>query len=270
MSRKKILITGIAGNIGRIISQHLSREYDLRGLDKVSVDDFETVVADLSDLDDIIPAFEESDTVVHLAADPNHQGSWDSNLKNNIIVTRNVYEAARLSKVNRVIFASSNHAVGYKPLQDIPYKQIYKGTYENIRHPIEPIPATEIRPDGYYGVSKAFGESLGSYFHDEYGVSVICIRIGWVMQPDDPSFSPAALSFWLCHRDTAQVIHRCIEAPPSVGYAIVYGMSNNTYGIWDMNPGRNIINYIPEDNAGRVWAQRQGPPIHMTSGDPQT
>ena len=57
MSRKKILITGIAGNIGRIISQHLSREYDLRGLDKVSVDDFETVVADLSDLDDIIPAF---------------------------------------------------------------------------------------------------------------------------------------------------------------------------------------------------------------------
>ena len=269
MSKRKILITGIAGNIGEIILRHLPKDYDIRGLDKVAVEGYDTVVADLSNLDDILSAFEGIDTVVHLAADPNHQGSWDSNLKNNIIGTRNVYEAARLNNVDRVIFASSNHTVGYKPLSDDPYKHIYEGNYERIRHPIDPISVTEIRPDGYYGVSKAFGESLGSYFHDEYGVSVICIRIGWVMGSDDPSFSPAALSLWMSHRDTAQIIHQCIEAAPSVGYALVYGMSNNTYGIWDMAPGRNIINYIPQDNAGTIWTQSQGLPIYMSSGDPQ-
>ena len=269
MNQRKILITGIAGKIGGVIQGYLSKQYDIRGLDRVAFDGYDTVVADLSNIDDILPAFEEVDTVVHLAADPNHQGSWDSNLKNNIIGTRNVFEAARLSKVNRIIFSSSNHAVGYKPLSDNPYKQIYEGTYEKIRHPIQPIPVNEVRPDGYYGVSKAFGESLGSYFHDEYGLSVICIRIGWVMPSDDPSFSPAALSFGMSHRDTAQIIYQCIEAPPSVPYAIVYGMSNNTYGIWDMSPGRNIINYVPQDDAGTIWTQRQDLPTYMTSGDPQ-
>ena len=123
-----------------------------------------------------------------------------------------MYEAARLSGVKRVVFASSNHAVGNYPLRQDPYKAIYDGRIGEVRRPFPPITHEMLRPDSYYGVSKAFGESLGSFFHDEYGISIICLRIGWVMTPDDPAFSPAALSLWLSHRgrgSTDPEEHRC-------------------------------------------------------------
>ena len=139
MPEKKVLITGLAGKIGGIIRKNLSDEYDLSGLDLVATNGYVSQIGDLSDLESILPAFTGIDTVVHLAADPNHQGSWESNLKNNIIGTRNVYEAARLKGVKRIIFASSNHALGFHPLKDNPYKQIYDGDFSDIRHPIEPL-----------------------------------------------------------------------------------------------------------------------------------
>ncbi|MEC7733865.1 MAG: NAD(P)-dependent oxidoreductase [Chloroflexota bacterium] len=269
MSDKKVLVTGLAGKIGGIIRSNLSGKYSLSGLDLEGVPGFPTTTGNLSNLDEILPAFKGIDTVVHLAADPNHQGGWETNLENNIIGTRNVYEAARISGVKRIIFASSNHALGFYPLKDNPYKQIYDGDFEAIRQPIKPLTTDLIRPDGYYGVSKAFGESLGSYFHDEYGISVICMRIGWVMEPDDPTFAPSALSLWMSHKDTVRLIDSCIDAPESVGFAIVYGMSDNTYGIWDMEDGRKIVGYEPNDDAGTTWNRIQGKSSVMKSGDPQ-
>jgi len=269
LSDKKVLVTGLAGKIGGIIRSNLSGKYSLSGLDLEGVPGFPTTTGNLSNLDEILPAFKGIDTVVHLAADPNHQGGWETNLENNIIGTRNVYEAARISGVKRIIFASSNHALGFYPLKDNPYKQIYDGDFEAIRQPIKPLTTDLIRPDGYYGVSKAFGESLGSYFHDEYGISVICMRIGWVMEPDDPTFAPSALSLWMSHKDTVRLIDSCIDAPESVGFAIVYGMSDNTYGIWDMEDGRKIVGYEPNDDAGITWNRIQGKSSVMKSGDPQ-
>jgi len=266
---KKVLVTGLAGKIGGIIRSNLSAKYSLSGLDLEKVAGFPTTTANLSNLDEILPAFKEIDTVVHLAADPNHQGGWETNLENNIIGTRNVYEASRISGVKRIIFASSNHALGFYPLKDNPYKQIYDGDFQAIRQPIKPLTTDLIRPDGYYGVSKAFGESLGSYFHDEYGISVICMRIGWVMEPDDPTFAPPALSLWMSHKDTARLIDSCIDAPEAVGFAIVYGMSDNTYGIWDMEEGRKMVGYEPKDNAGTTWNRIEGKSSEMKSGDPQ-
>ena len=269
LSDKKVLVTGLAGKIGGKIRSNLSGKYSLSGLDLEGVPGFPTTTGNLSNLDEILPAFKGIDTVVHLAADPNHQGGWETNLENNIIGTRNVYEAARISGVKRIIFASSNHALGFYPLKDNPYKQIYDGDFEAIRQPIKPLTTDLIRPDGYYGVSKAFGESLGSYFHDEYGISVICMRIGWVMEPDDPTFAPSALSLWMSHKDTVRLIDSCIDAPESVGFAIVYGMSDNTYGIWDMEDGRKIVGYEPNDDAGTTWNRIQGKSSVMKSGDPQ-
>ena len=269
MSKKKVLVTGLAGKIGGIIRNNLSSKYELSGLDLRDVPGYPTVVANLSDYGNMAEAFEGIDTVVHLAADANHQGTWESNLEHNIIGTRNVYEAARTCGAQRVIFASSNHAVGFYPLKDNPYKQVYNGHFENLPQPLQPLTTKLIRPDGYYGVSKAFGESLGSYFHDEYGLSVICIRIGWVMEPDDPTFAPAALSLWMSHRDTAKIIEKAVDASESVGYSIVYGMSSNTYGIWDLEPGQRIIGYDPEDNAGTFWEKQMGKNSVMHSGDPQ-
>ena len=261
--KKRVLVTGMAGQIGGIIRRELGERYELSGIDRVDVDGTALTVADIANLNDILSAFEGIEAVVHLGADPSPQASWESVLSSNIVGTRNVYEAARLSGVKRIVFASSNHAVGNYPLRQDPYKAIYDGRLGEVRRPFAPLTTDLLRPDSYYGVSKAFGESLGSYFHDEYGISVICLRIGWVMTPDDPSFSPAALSLWLSHRDAAQLIQRSIDAPLSVGFAIVNGESDNTLSIWDIESTRRILGYVPEDGAGEGWTERPDTPNFM-------
>ncbi len=260
MERRKILVTGMSGQIGGILRRSLGERYDFSGIDRRGLDGVDVRVADLADLDAITPVFEGIDTVVHLGANPSPRASWESVLDNNIVATRNVYEAARIAGVERIIFASSNHAVGYYPMKDEPYKSVYDGRLNEVRQPIPPLTADHLRPDSYYGVSKAFGESLGSYYHDAFGISVICVRIGWVMTPDDPSFHPAALSLWLSHRDTASLFERCIEAPPSVGFAIVHGMSNNRLRIWESETTAQIIGFEPEDDSGVDWTERPGGP----------
>ena len=261
-----MLVTGMAGQIGGIIRRELGECYELSGIDRVDVEGTPTRAADIANLNDILSAFEGIEAVVHLGADPSPQASWESVLSSNIVGTRNVYEAARLSGVKRIVFASSNHAVGNYPLRQDPYKAIYDGRLGEVRRPFAPLTTDLLRPDSYYGVSKAFGESLGSYFHDEYGISVICLRIGWVMTPDDPSFSPAALSLWLSHRDAAQLIQRSIDAPLSVGFAIVNGESDNTLSIWDIESTRRILGYVPEDGAGEGWTERPDTPNFMGMG----
>ena len=258
--KKRVLVTGMAGQIGGIIRQRLGDMYELSGIDRVGVEGVPVTVADIADLEAIKPAFEGVDVVVHLGADPSPRASWDSVLRNNIIGTRNVYEAARLAGVKRIVFASSNHVVGNYPLRQDPYKAIYDGRLGEVRRPFPPLTTDLTRPDSYYGVSKSFGESLGSYFHEEYGVSVICLRIGWVMTPDEPSFSPAALSLWLSHRDAAQLIRRSIDAPVSVGFAIVNGESDNLLSIWDIDTMKRVLGYAPQDAAGEEWTDRQDAP----------
>ena len=256
--KKRVLVTGMGGQIGGIIRRELGTRYELSGIDRVAVDSVPTTVADIANLSEIMPAFEGIDVVVHLGADPSPQASWESVLSNNLIGTRNVYEAARLSGVKRIVFASSNHAVGNYPLMQDPYKAIYDGRISEVRRPFPPLTPDMLRPDSYYGVSKAFGESLGSYFHDEYGISVICLRIGWVMTPDDPTFSPAALSLWLSHRDAAQLIQKSIDAPVSVGFAVVNGESDNALSIWDIETTRQVLGYEPRDGAGEDWTEVPG------------
>lgn len=260
--RKKVLVTGIAGTIGSVIKLGFSEKYELSGLDRVTTEGVPCAVADVADLSAIAPSFEGVDVVVHLAADPSPRASWDSVLQNNIVGTRNVFEAARNARVRRVVLASSHHAAGFYGLKDDPYKAIYEGRLEEAERPIERLPPNRVRPDSYYGVSKIFGEALGSYFHDQYGISVICLRIGWVMKTDDPTFSAASLSLWLSHRDTVQLFERSVEAPYSVGFAVVNGESANTLGIWDLEDTRDILGFDPQDDGGETWTWRpDAPPV---------
>lgn len=258
MTTKKVLVTGMSGQIGGILRDRLGDRYAFSGIDTKAVEGVDVLVADIANLDAIQLAFEGIDTVVHLGADPSPSASWESVLNNNLIGTRNVFEAARLAGVRRVIFASSNHVVGYVPLKEEPYNAIYEGRLNEVRRPFPMLDATVMRPDSYYGVSKAFGESLGSYFHDAFGMSVICIRIGWVMTPDDPAFHPTALSLWLSHRDTADLMAKCIDAPPSVGFSIIHGMSNNSLRIWESETTEALVGFRPQDNAGEEWTERPG------------
>ena len=133
------------------------------------------VVADIGDLDALVAACAGIDAIVHLAATSAVDSVWEAVLESNLIGTYNVFEAARRAGVPRVVFASSNHAIGTYELQaapalDLDDDRVYDHT-------------AEIRPDSLYGVSKVYGEALGRHYVDQHGLSVVCLRIGGTRDP---------------------------------------------------------------------------------------
>jgi len=256
--KRKVLITGGAGLIGTILKNKLGGKYDISSIDIREARNVPSTLADLSDLEAIQQAFEGIDTVVHLAADRSPAGSWESILSNNFIATYNVFEASKRAGVKRVIFASSNHAEGGYYL-DAPWKHINDGNFHLLEQDKYELITEKhmIRPDSYYGVAKAYGEALGSYYNDFHQLSSFHLRIGWVIEGDDPTFSAFALSLWLSHRDTAQIVDLCISAPESHRYDIFNATSDNTWKIFDIEHAREALDYKPEDRAGSDFTPRE-------------
>ena len=195
MSRKKVLITGAAGRIGQVMRSGLKERYDLRLMYHRTVleaeEGEEVVLGSVADLAAITEAVDGVDAVVHMAGDPETSATWESVLEKNIQGVYCTYEACKNKGVKRVIFASTNHVTGFYELD---------GVYTT--------PEMPERPDSLYGVSKAFGEDLGRYYVDQYGLEVICLRIG-SFQPDSAVIerkSDRILSTWLSHRDCVQLV----------------------------------------------------------------
>ncbi len=241
MKRKKVLITGAAGKIGSVLRSGLKESYDLRVMYHRTVlpaeDGEEVFVAPINALDKIEEVVDGVDAIVHMAGNPSVGAAWEDVLKANIEGTYCLYEAARRKGVKRIVFASTNHVTGF-------YEQ--EGIYTK--------PEMPERPDSYYGVSKAFGEDLGRYYADEFGLEVICLRIG-SFQPEKSVTdrdSDRILSTWLSHRDCVQLVWRSIEA--DVRFGIYYGISGNTRGYWDISNAREDLGYEPEDDAERLVA----------------
>ena len=250
--RKRVLITGASGLIGGVLREGLADDYDLRGVDRRPIPGFEMVVADTADLAAMQPAFEGVDAVVDLASHPAVDTPWNKVHENNIASTYNALEAARLSGVSRVVFASSNHATGMYE-NDQPYADIVAGRYEKVDRENMPYITTDmpVRPDGPYGIGKVFGEAAGRYFSDRFGLSVICLRIGTLIQSSRPE-GVRAFATLLTHRDLVQLVSKCIDAPDDLKFAIFYGVSNNRWRFWDIGNSRELIGYEPLDNA-EVW-----------------
>jgi nucleoside-diphosphate-sugar epimerase len=233
---KRVLITGAAGRIGRELAYRLHDRYELRlHFHRLVPDDLrhvEHVVADVADFDSIAPAFEGIDAVVHLAADPSTTAPWERVLHANMIGTYNVFEAARRAGVRKIVFASTNHVMGM---------------YDRDRQ--WPIYSHQpVRPDSLYGVSKAFGEALGRYYADRYGMSVICLRIGWFLpEPTDE----ISRWMWLSPRDCAQLVWRAIES--ELEFGIFYAISGNAQRHWDITDTIEKLGYRPEDDAERYF-----------------
>ncbi len=246
----KVLITGVTGLIGRIVLEELKGDRDLTGLARRPMQDIRHHQGDISDLQSILPAFEGQDAVVHLAADPSDTAPWDSVLPNNLVGTYNALEACRIHGVKRMVFASSNHTTGMYE-KDHPYHHIVKGEYEQVN--VWPVPQvthmSAVRPDGYYGVSKAYGEALGRYYSEEHGISVICLRIGSVVAWDNPTRNIRHFATWQSHRDLAQQVRKSLDAPEEVRFDIFYGVSDNKWRFWDTDHARDSIGYQPTDNA---------------------
>ncbi|CAN7597705.1 NAD(P)-dependent oxidoreductase [Caballeronia sp. LjRoot29] len=233
----KLLITGAAGHIGKVLRAGLRDQYELRLADIApqapAGEGEEVVTADITKLADLLPIMQGIDVVVHLAGIPD-EGAWEAVRDLNIDGCYNVFEAARQAGVRRVVFASSNHAVGFHRRDRM------------IDNRVAP------RPDSRYGVSKVFGEALGRMYADKHGMSVACMRIG-SFRPDDIPTAPRHLFTWISHRDTVQLTKRCIDHP-DYHFVVVYGVSNNARNRWD-NANARWLGYKPEDDAETYAAE---------------
>ena len=162
------------------------------------------------------------------------------------------FEAARRHGVSRVIYASSNHVTGLYE-QDEPYARIVRGEYG----PLDPAAVPRIttmhasRPDGPYALGKIFGEATGRYYADEHGLSVICLRIGTCNRSGHPE-RPRHFATLLTHGDLIRLVVSAIEAPSDVRFGVFYGVSANTWRIWDISDARDELGYEPKDDA-ETW-----------------
>ncbi|MCU1475422.1 MAG: hypothetical protein JWQ64_115 [Subtercola sp.] len=228
----KVLYTGSAGRMAAVIREGLSSRYERVVLyqrtaasDKLYENE-EVVVGDLADLDTLTAAAAGIDAIVHLGGKAD-ESDFAEILDSNIIGTYNVYEAARRAGVRRVVFASSNHVVGFYPAGQ----------------PIdEDAPP---RPDTHYGASKVYGEALGRLYHDKWGLEVVSVRIGIFRErPTDRR----QLALWLSPRDSIQLFARSIEAD-GIGYVVSYGSSANRDAWWDSTRSWRLLGYQPQDDA---------------------
>jgi NAD+ dependent glucose-6-phosphate dehydrogenase len=253
--KKKVLVTGLSGLVGTALRSEFEERYELSSLSRYGtegLDDAHNFKGNIAELETMLPAFEGQHTVVHLAADRSANANWESALRNNFVGVYNVYEAAKQTGVKRVVFGSSQHAIGGY-YQDEPYKTILAGKLDQVGRPFKLIDETvPIRPDGYYGASKAYAEGLGSYYAEFHGISSINIRIGWTISDNDPTRNGGGLAMWLSHRDTAQIHVKAIDAPDSLMYTVVFAISNNTWNIFSLDKAREVLGYEPEDDAGEI------------------
>jgi NAD+ dependent glucose-6-phosphate dehydrogenase len=248
----RVLVTGAEGTIGTAVREHLAGRYELTSL-TLTPQEFPSHVADIADLDAILPAFEKVDAVVHLAALVSLEAPWDDVLRNNIVGTYNVFEAARQAGVSRVVFASSHHVVGMYELDGAPtiYQPDDERRYDH---------TAEIRPDSLYGVSKAFGEALGRMYMERHGLRVFCLRIAAV-RAEDAAAAPTAnplveldaegrrdrlRAVWLSRRDCAELIARCLDVE-DVSWAVVYGVSGSPRRVWDLSHAGELLGWEPRD-----------------------
>ncbi len=238
-NKSKVLLTGAAGRIGTAYRKHAGDRYDFRLVDIAPISDpdgHEVLVADLADLVLAQQVCEGMDTIVHLAADPRTSAEFYNDLLGpNFKATYNMFRAAKDAGCKRIIFASSVNAVG------------------SYAHERQVRVSDSPCPGNVYGASKAFGESLGSYFAFGEGLSTISIRIGAVGELNQiTAEAPAHFrSIFVTFRDLCHLIDRCIETP-DIKHAVVHGVSNNRHCWLDLSETSKLLNYHPQDDAFSV------------------
>lgn len=225
-----VLITGAAGGIGTRLRQLLKGVYPRlilsdREAPTDLVADEEFVPAELSNMAQVENLLKGVDGVIHLGG-RSMEDEWAVIHQANIVGCHNLFEAARVNGTRRVVFASSNHAIGFYPRR----RRI---TVDD-----------KVRPDSRYGVSKAFGEALGAFYAEKFGLGVLAIRIGNI---DDYPVDERRLSIWISPRDLVQLIRIGLEHPDLV-YEVVWGASDNARSWWDNEPAHRL-GYRPQDRA---------------------
>jgi uronate dehydrogenase len=245
----RLLLTGAAGGLGQVLRTRLAKRCailrlsDIANLGEAAAHE-ELMPAALEDRAAMLQLLEGVNAVVHLGGVATEQ-HFDQIVQANIVGMYNLYEAARQHSVKRMVFASSNHVTGY-------YRQ------DEVVSPHDPV-----RPDGHYGISKAFGENLSRFYFDRYGIETVCIRIGSSFpEPKDRRM----LASWLSYDDLERLVVASLTAPV-VGHSIVYGMSDNTTTWWDNTSARHL-GYRPQDSSEPFRAATEARQPVLDTTDP--
>ena len=272
-----ILVTGPYGRVGTAIIDHLHErdDYEFTYLNRSDRDPahpyggFETVVADITNFDEIRPAFDNQDAVIHLAGYPEVDGDWSEILQNNIIGMYNAVQAAKEAGVETFIFGSTNHVVGMYEVNNAP--ELYEIDYDlTVDH------RSPRRPDSYYGTSKSFGEDLGRYYVENYNAPTrfytlrICsVRHETYDHPygdaehgvdqgkwehDSAAYNEMVArmkAMWQSRRDLAHMVECCLQ-DQTVEFDVFYGVSNNDRRWFDIEHAHDVLGYTPRDN-GESW-----------------
>lgn len=274
-----ILVTGAYGRCGTAIIDHLHQNpnYNFTYLNRSDrpsdhpYGSFDTYVADVTDYDAIRPAFDGQDAVIHLAAYPYVDGSWDDVLMPNIIGMYNVLEAARDAEVESFVFGSTNHVMGGYEQEHAP--ELYRHDY-----PLKLDSSDPTRPDSYYGATKSFGEDLGQYYTETYAFPsrFYALRICTVLpsqfdhpygaaeqQVEQGSIERGTEEYrrlvtrtkatWHSRRDFSHLVECCLE-DNTVDFSFFNGVSNNDRRWFSIQHSRNQIGYNPQDNA-EEWTE---------------
>jgi uronate dehydrogenase len=232
----RLLLTGAAGGLGRELRPRLKaycevlRLSDIAELGPAGAGE-EVMPAALEDKAAVDALLQGVDAVVHLGG-VSTEHAFEDILPANIVGTYHVYEGARRHGAKRIVFASSNHVTGF-------YRQ------DEVVSPADPM-----RPDGYYGLSKAFGENLAQFYWDRYGIETVSLRIGSAFPaPRDRRM----LASWMSYDDLERLVMASLTAPV-VGHSVIYGMSDNTTTWWDNTSARHV-GYRPQDSSERFRAE---------------
>lgn len=244
---RRLLLTGAAGGLGRELRGRLTAYCDTLRLSDIAElgaagPGEELRPAALEDRAAVLALLEGVDAVVHLGG-ISTENSFDAILQANIVGTYNVYEAARRHGVRRIVFASSNHVIGFYRQDEVIDTKV------------------PMRPDGHYGLSKAFGENLAQFYWDRYGLETVSLRIGSSFpEPKDRRM----LATWMSYDDLERLVVASLTAPV-VGHTVIYGASDNTTSWWDNRAARHV-GYRPQDSSERfrhaVEARQPAPDPH--------
>jgi len=244
----RILVTGMSGLIGSAARKGLESDHELTALNRSEVGGVATHRANIADFDAIRSAFDGQEVVVHLAANPGENYTWEQLRDSNVEGTRHVFQAAVESGVKRVVFASSGATVaGWE--HEEPYTALVEGRYDDLPDSW-PLITVDMppRPRGIYGSTKVWGEALARHFSDTTQTSFISIRIGYVNAEDKPA-NARQRSVWCSQRDVVNAIVAAVGAPAPVRCETFFANSNNRYGYRDLSHGKTLLGYEPMDSA---------------------
>jgi nucleoside-diphosphate-sugar epimerase len=241
----KVGITGAEGRIGGYLRAGFEAKHELTSF-TLTPQQFDSVVADISDADAMNGVFTGLDAVVHLAGDPSPAGSWESMLNNNIIGTFNVLEEARRAGVKKVVFASTNHTQHGETMGNSP-------EILDTSNPVMLQLNDYFNPSSIYGASKATGEIYGRLFARHHGVQFVAMRIGAIGDEDSParSFGKPSEDYnramFLSRRDLVTAFQKALEIDRE--FTLAYVISNNGRRIFDMRETNEVLGFYPQDDA---------------------